>query len=122
MPARAASDIRRATGKANTDGVSGAEPGFKAFIQQVFSAQPFTMALGARLGRIDAGSVELILSIRPDHLQHGGAVHGGAIGAMAPANDAEVGRFRDATIDGGEMTLWVKLRRRVISASPQLYP
>ena len=24
-----------------------------------------------------------------------------------PANDAEVGRFRDATIDGGEMTLWV---------------
>jgi uncharacterized protein (TIGR00369 family) len=41
------------------------------------------IALGATLSRIEPGEVELSLAIRPDHLQHGGAVHGGVIVAMA---------------------------------------
>jgi uncharacterized protein (TIGR00369 family) len=87
-------------------------PGFKAFIEQVFSAQPFMMALGARLGRIDAGSVELILSIRPDHLQHGGAVHGGVIGAMA---DNAAGAAAASLLASGQATVTAEYRISFLS-------
>lgn len=58
-------------------------PDYRSFIEQVLRAQPFMMALGAILSRVAPGEVELSLPIRPDHLQHSGAVHGGVIGAMA---------------------------------------
>lgn len=58
-------------------------PDYRSFIEQVLRAQPFMMALGAILSRVEPGEVELSLPIRPDHLQHSGAVHGGVIGAMA---------------------------------------
>ena len=58
-------------------------PDYRAFIEQVFRAQPFMMALGAMLERIEPGETEISLQIRPDHLQHGGTVHGGVIVALA---------------------------------------
>ena len=58
-------------------------PECRAFIEQILNAQPFAMALGVKLGRTEPGAVELVLAIRPDHLQHSGAVHGGVIGARA---------------------------------------
>jgi uncharacterized protein (TIGR00369 family) len=87
-------------------------PNFKAFIEQVFSAQPFMMALGARLGRVDPGAVELILSIRPDHLQHGGAVHGGVIGAIA---DNAAGAAAASLLAPGQATVTAEYRISFLS-------
>jgi len=58
-------------------------PDYRAFIEQVIGAQPFMMALGVKLSRTEPGEIELLLQIRPDHLQHSGAVHGGVVGAIA---------------------------------------
>jgi uncharacterized protein (TIGR00369 family) len=58
-------------------------PRYRDFINQVLQAQPFMVALGVTAARIEPGEVELSLIIRPDHLQHGGVVHGGVIVAMA---------------------------------------
>jgi uncharacterized protein (TIGR00369 family) len=58
-------------------------PQYRDFINQVLQAQPFMVALGVTAARIEPGEIELSLIIRPDHLQHGGVVHGGVIVAMA---------------------------------------
>ena len=58
-------------------------PDFRAFIERMLQAQPFMVALGVRLSRAEPGEIELSLPIRPDHLQHSGAVHGGVVGAIA---------------------------------------
>jgi len=82
-------------------------PDFRAFIEQVFSAQPFMVALGARLGRVEPGAVELVLPIRPDHLQHSGAVHGGVIGAMA---DNAAGAAAATLLAPGQATVTAEYR------------
>ncbi len=87
-------------------------PDFRTFIEQVFSAQPFMMALGAKLGRIEPGAVELILSIRPDHLQHGGTVHGGVIGAMA---DNAAGAAAASLLAPGQATVTAEYRISFLS-------
>jgi acyl-coenzyme A thioesterase PaaI-like protein len=56
-------------------------PEYRKFIEQILKAQPFMMALGAALSRINPGEIELSLTVRADHLQHGGVVHGGVIAA-----------------------------------------
>jgi uncharacterized protein (TIGR00369 family) len=58
-------------------------PEYRKFVGQILKAQPFMMALGVALTRIDPGEVELSLPVRADHLQHGGFVHGGVIVALA---------------------------------------
>ena len=58
-------------------------PDFRAFIAQVLQAQSFMVGLGATLSRTEPGEIELSLTLRADHLQHGGVVHGGVIFAMA---------------------------------------
>jgi uncharacterized protein (TIGR00369 family) len=79
---------------------------------KIFSAQPFMMALGARLGDVEPGIVELILSIRPDHLQHGGAVHGGAIDAMA---DNAAGAAAATLLALGQATVTAEYRISFLS-------
>jgi uncharacterized protein (TIGR00369 family) len=64
-------------------GFEAQNPGYRKFIEQVLKAQPFMMALGVALSRIDPGEIELSLTVRADHLQHGGVVHGGVIVALA---------------------------------------
>jgi uncharacterized protein (TIGR00369 family) len=58
-------------------------PNYRDFINQMLQAQPFMTALGVTLSRIEPGEIEFSLAIRPDHLQHGGVVHGGVIVAVA---------------------------------------
>ena len=82
-------------------------PDFKSFIEQVFNAQPFMVALGARLGRIEPGLVELVLSVRPDHVQHGGAVHRGVIGAMG---DNAAGAAAATLLPPGQATVTAEYR------------
>jgi uncharacterized protein (TIGR00369 family) len=58
-------------------------PQYREFINLVLQAQPFMVALGVTASRIEPGEIELSVTIRPDHLQHGGVVRGGVIVAMA---------------------------------------
>ena len=58
-------------------------PHYRDFIKRVLKAQPFMVALGVMASRIEPGEIELSVAIRPDHLQHGGVVHGGVLVAMA---------------------------------------
>jgi uncharacterized protein (TIGR00369 family) len=64
-------------------GFEAQNPEYRKFIEQVLNAQPFMVALGVTLSRIDPGEIELSLPVRADHLQHGGVVHGGVIVALA---------------------------------------
>lgn len=82
-------------------------PDFKAFIAGVFAGQPFMMALGAKLGRIEPGEVEIELAIRPDHLQHGGAAHGGVIGTLA---DNAAGAAAASVLPAGQATVTAEYR------------
>lgn len=57
-------------------------PRFESEIRESFSSQSFMMSIGAELSRITAGSVEILLPIRSDLLQHHGYLHGAVIAAI----------------------------------------
>ena len=50
---------------------------------QVLRQQPFSVLLGAALTELSSGKVELQVSIRPEHLQQHGFVHGGVLSYCA---------------------------------------
>ena len=67
-----------------TDTRNGAgEARMAELIEKVFKAKTFMMHLGVRMGRVSPGQCELLLAPKPEHLQHGGWIHGGVIGALA---------------------------------------
>jgi uncharacterized protein (TIGR00369 family) len=51
-------------------------------IRESFARQSFMQLLGAELQRIDAGSVEIALTRRPDLLQQHGYLHAGVVTAI----------------------------------------
>jgi len=55
----------------------------RELIDGVFKTQTFMSHLGVRIGKVAPGACEMVLAPRPEHLQHGGWVHGGVIGALA---------------------------------------
>jgi len=65
------------------------------------------VALGATLSRAEPGEIELSLTIRADHLQHGGAVHGGAIFAMA---DTAAGAAAASLLPPGQAVVTAEYR------------
>jgi uncharacterized protein (TIGR00369 family) len=82
-------------------------PDFRRFIVGVFAAQPFMAALGATLGRVEPGEVEVELTLRPDHVQHGGSAHGGVIGALA---DNAAGAAAASVLPAGQATVTAEYR------------
>ena len=53
--------------------------------RKILAQQPFSVLLGVELTRFEPGLAELLLPLRPDHLQQHGFAHGGLVSTMAPA-------------------------------------
>jgi uncharacterized protein (TIGR00369 family) len=87
-------------------------PDYRAFIGQVLKAQPFMLALGPTLSRVEPGEIEFSLTIRPDHPQHGGVVHGGVIVALA---DNAGGAAAASLLPPGQAVLTAEYRISFIS-------
>lgn len=51
--------------------------------RRILAEQPFSVQLGAELTAFEPGRAELRLTVRPDHLQQHGFVHGGVVGMIA---------------------------------------
>lgn len=49
----------------------------------ILQQQPFSVLLGAKLTELSSGKVELRVTIRPEHLQQHGFVHGGVVSYCA---------------------------------------
>lgn len=56
---------------------------FKCRIQNSFSRQPFMDTVGARLGKIEPGKVEIEAPFGEHITQQHGFIHGGVVGAIA---------------------------------------
>jgi uncharacterized protein (TIGR00369 family) len=59
-----------------------ANPDFEKRIRESFVRQAFMSTLGARLTRVEPGSVEIRLAIRPELSQQHGFVHAGAVASI----------------------------------------
>jgi len=57
-------------------------PGFEARVQQSFDRQRAMATIGARLGRVAAGEVDIELPFRDDLTQQHGFLHAGILGAV----------------------------------------
>jgi uncharacterized protein (TIGR00369 family) len=60
-----------------------ADPDFEARVRDSFARQPFMDIMGARLGTIQPGRVQVVLPFDPKVTQQHGFFHGGAMGAIA---------------------------------------
>ena len=60
-----------------------ADPHFATRIRESFARQKAMALIGARLGVVDPGAVEIELPFRDDLTQQKGFVHGGIIGMIA---------------------------------------
>lgn len=54
-----------------------------AFGRQVLESQPFSRMIGAELDAFEPGRAVLALSLKADHMQHLGTVHGGVLSYLA---------------------------------------
>ena len=52
-------------------------------VTRVLTEQPFSMLVGAKVGRVERGRAELTVENRPDLTQNNGFIHGGVIGYLA---------------------------------------
>jgi uncharacterized protein (TIGR00369 family) len=68
-------------------------------IRERFARSAFhTSFLGARLGRVEPGAVEVELNVRPNHLNLFGTLHGGLIATLA---DTATGLAMLTSLDDG---------------------
>ena len=58
-------------------------PDLLQFGQRILAEQPFSVLLGAELTAFEPGRAELKLTVRREHLQQHGFVHGGAVSYLA---------------------------------------
>ncbi|MFG1465516.1 PaaI family thioesterase [Xanthobacter sp. DSM 24535] len=59
------------------------DPDFEQRVRDSFARQPFMATIGAQLGRVEAGRVDVILPFAEGLTQQHGYFHGGSIGAIA---------------------------------------
>jgi uncharacterized protein (TIGR00369 family) len=52
-------------------------------VTRVLTEQPFSMLVGAKVGKVEPGRAELTVENRPDLTQNNGYIHGGVIGYLA---------------------------------------
>lgn len=87
---------------------SPADPAFAARVAAGFAAQPFMALIGARLGDVAPGRVEIVLPVTPALGQQHGYVHAGAAWSIA---DSAAG-FAAQTLmpaDHGVLTVELKI-------------
>jgi uncharacterized protein (TIGR00369 family) len=56
---------------------------FLAMGRDILAKQPFSVLLGAELGALSPGKVDLQLALKPEHLQQNGFAHGGVVSYLA---------------------------------------
>jgi uncharacterized protein (TIGR00369 family) len=56
---------------------------FLALGRDILATQPFSVLLGAELGALSPGKVDLQLALKPEHLQQNGFAHGGVVSYLA---------------------------------------
>ncbi|MBC7102242.1 MAG: PaaI family thioesterase [Parvibaculum sp.] len=52
-------------------------------VSRVLTEQPFSMLVGAKVGKVERGRAALTVENRPDLTQNNGYIHGGVIGYLA---------------------------------------
>ncbi len=68
-----------------THPIEARDPNFERRVRESFARQPLVQFIGARLGGVTPGHVEIRLPSNPDLLQQHGYVHGGVLTSIADA-------------------------------------
>ncbi len=66
-----------------SDAPTPANPGYREVIERIAGLPGFIQEMGVDLDRLAPGEADMVLVPRPGLLQFTGAVHGGAVGALA---------------------------------------
>lgn len=88
------------------------DPDFMARVEQSFAKQAFMGLLGAQLGRIAPGAVEILLPLRPALSQQHGYAHAGAAWAIA---DSAAGYAAQSLMAAGDGVLTVELKINLLA-------
>ncbi|MEM7499691.1 MAG: PaaI family thioesterase [Pseudomonadota bacterium] len=88
------------------------DPGWEARVRRGFEAQPFMTLIGARLGALAPGRVEIALPIREALGQQHGFVHAGALWSIA---DSAAGFAAQSLMAAEDGVLTVELKINLLS-------
>ncbi len=88
------------------------DPDFAARVARGFAAQGFMRLLGARLGTVAAGMVEIALPLRPELSQQHGYAHAGVAWAIA---DSAAGFAAQTLMAADEGVLTVELKINLLA-------
>jgi len=82
-------------------------PTFSDAVTQSFAKQPIMNLIGARLGLVEAGIVEIVLPFRQDLTQHNGYLHAGIVTTIA---DSACGYAAFSLMPAGSSVLSVEFK------------
>lgn len=82
-------------------------PHFESVVRKIFDSAPFIRSLGMQLTRLEEGSCQTELVIRPEHLQQNNIVHAGVQATMA---DHTAGTASGTLIGPDEIVLTVEFK------------
>ena len=88
------------------------DPDYAATVARSFGKQAFMDLLGARLGEVAPGAVDIILPIRPALAQQHGFAHAGAAWAIA---DSAAGYAAQSLMAAGDGVLTVELKINLLA-------
>ena len=89
-----------------------ADPDFASRIRESFGRQKAMALIGATLGRIEAGEVEISLPYRDDLTQQKGYVHGGILGMIA---DSACGYAAFSLMPAGGSLVTVEYKMNILN-------
>ena len=73
------------------------------------NTSPYYHLLGLRLREVDTGRARMELTLTPDHLQHFGVVHGGALATMIDSSTAWALYYSVSDEDAGLTSIDLKV-------------
>ena len=88
------------------------DPNFKARIRDSFKRQPFMETVGATLGIIEPGRVEIEAPSGTHITQQHGFIHGGVVGAIA---DSAAGYAAYSLMDAKDSVLTVEYKLNLLA-------
>ena len=88
------------------------DPDFRARVHDSFARQNFMAFIGARLGAVEPGAVEIELPLRPELEQQHGYAHAGAAWAIA---DSAAGYASQSLMAADEGVLTVELKINLLA-------
>lgn len=88
------------------------DPAFAERVRRSFGRQGFMAFLGARLGAIGPGAVEIVLPLRPELSQQHGYAHAGAAWAIA---DSAAGYAAQTLMNAEDGVLTVELKINLLA-------